>query len=244
MLNKHILSLLTVLFIAFYSGCAGMGGLKTDFDNLADKKFYLAEFQYIHTDKNSKYAYDVMCNFPTKKLMYIIAQEYNIEIDMSDYYQFIKTGSPKYIKTDGFVRNEKYIWKSSTPQTDNKIIITFEKDYFDESKMKFSLIVFSGNKKLKSIIIDFSKMDYLFKQLDFYIAKTDEYASDYNQNDYESKNVVPGLILGEPGTRKSSETETINEIKKVIEEYVKDLNAEQKKSFKHEIIDHIYKICE
>lgn len=245
MLNiKQIPALFAVLFIAVYTGCAGLGELKTDLNNLTDKKFYLTEFQYIHTDKNGKYAYDAMCSFPVKKIMYILVKEYNLEIDMSDYYQFIKTGSSNQIKTVGFVRNEKYIWKSSDPTSGNKITITFEKDYFDETKMKFSLIMFSGNKKLKSIIIDFSKIDYLFKQLDFYISKTDEYAADYDKNGYDSKDIVPGLILGVPGTRKSTEADKLNEIKAMIEEHVKTLNSDQKKQFKHEIIDHIYKISE
>jgi hypothetical protein len=244
MLNKHILALFTILFIAIYTGCAGLGELKTDWGSLPDKKFYLTEFQYVHIDKDKKYAYDIMCNFPAMKVLYILSKEYNIEIDMSDYYRFIKTGNSSQIKTEGFVRNEKFTWKSATITSENKIIITFEKDYFDETKMKVSLNIFAGNKKIKSISIDFSRMDYLFKQLDFYISKTDQYAAEFDNNDYASKDKVPGLILGEPGIRISTGTDKKNEIKSMVEEYVKTLDSEQKKAFKHEIIDYIYKLCE
>lgn len=244
MANKRILILLISLLVSLYTGCAGLGGSKTDWTNLKDRKFFLTEFQYIHTGKNKKDAYDVMCNFPVKKIMYILSKEYNIEIDMSDFYRFIKTGNSNEIKAEGFVRYEKFTWKSANSDAENKISIIFEKDYFDESKMKFALNTFFDNKKMKSFQLDFSKLDFLFKQMYFYISKTDEYTNEFDKNDYEAKEQVPGLILGVPGSRKLAEVEKKDEIKAILDEYVKSLNPDQKKAFKHEIIDHIYKICE
>jgi len=244
MVKKHIITFLVFLLINVYTGCASIGGSNAELSNLQDKKFYLTEFQYVHTGKDKKYAYDIMSNFPVKKIMYILSKEYNLEIDMSDYYRFIKTGNSNEIKPEGFVRYEKFTWKSSNSDAGNRISIIFEKDYFDESKMNFSLIIFSDNKKFKSIKLDFSRLDYLFKQMDFYISKTDEYIIEFDKNDYDTKNQVPGLILGEPGSRKSIDVEKKDEIKSILDEYVKTLNPEQKKAFKHEIIDHIYKICE
>ena len=244
MFNMRVLTLFFFVIFTAYSGCAGLGELKSDLNSLADKKFTMTEFQYIHTSKDGKYAYNVMQNFPVKKILYILSKEYGLEIDMSEYYRFIKNGSPKQIKTEGFVRNEKFIWKSADSASANRVIIHFEKDYFDETKMKFSLVLYNGNKKLNSIIIDFSKEEYLFRQLDFYISKTDEYAADFDRNDYNSKDNVPGLILGDPGSWKTAETDKKDEIKAILEQYVNTLNPEQKKAFKHEIIDHIYKISE
>jgi len=232
-----------IIFIFFYTGCAGLDENKAGWNNLPDRKFYFTQFQYIHTDKDSKYAFELMRNFPVKQVMYILSKEYNIEVDMSDYYSFIQSGNSDGIITEGLFRNEKFLWRSEN-NCNNRISIIFEKDYFDESKMKFSLQVTSYNNKLKSLQLDFTRIDYLFKQMDFYISKTDEYITDFNSNNYDTKIFIPGLILTADNRETIKVSNKNDDLKQILQDYVKTLSPQQKKAFKHEMIDHIYKICE
>lgn len=244
MIKKIAVTLSVFILILFISGCAGLELNKDSWENLPERKFYFTEFTYLNTGANSEKAYDTMKNFPVKKILYILSKQYNIEIDMSDYNAFIQNRNILEIKAEGLIRNNKFTWSSKNINP-NRITIVFEKDYMDESRMNFILKAESGGKNMKTIDIRLSKTEVIFEQLDYYFEKTDEFISEYAKNGYEEKNVVPGLILGNPVAANSSQKiSQTAEIKLMIEEYVKTLDADQKKSFKHEIIDHIYKICE
>lgn len=245
MLNKKIVTILSAVLLSFISGCAGMELNKDTWDNLQDRKFYFSEFIYLNTGANSEKAYDAMKDFPVKKIMYILSKQYNIEIDMSDYNAFIQNRNLAEIKAEGLIRNNKFTWSSKNINSSNRIAIVFEKDYMDESLMNFKLKTKSGGKNLKTIDIKFSRTDVIFEQLGYYFEKTNEYISEYAKNGYEEKHIVPGLILGDSvAASNSQKLSKTAEIKLMLEEHVKTLDAEQKKSFKHEIIDHMYKICE
>lgn len=236
---------LLFIFSVFFS-CSGLDltGNKAEWEKLQDRKFYFTEFQFILIDSNRKDAYTNMSQFPLKKIMYILASEYNIEIDLSDYYMFIRNESVSEIKPEGFFRNEKFIWKSEKNVSDNRIKIVYERDYFEKNKMKFSLYITSGNRTLKSLSIDYTQNDYLLTQLGFYFSNAVSSIQDFDKNGYDNKNIVPGIYLGDPEAKRVSKSTKAEEIKLMLDEYVKTLDEEQKKSFKHEMIDHIYKICE
>ena len=229
-----------VLFI-FITGCAVLSSKK--WENLADRKFYLVEFQYIHKGDKKETAFNDIKNFPVKKIMYALARDYNIEIDLSDYNKFIKTGNTAEIKTAGFFRDEKFTWNSPKADIKNSIVIVYEKDYFDESKMKSTITAYSDNKILKKIDISFSDKDRIFKQFKYYLSLAEESFSEYDKNDFEDKNNVPGLILGYYEPVVHAEADPTEDIKSKLENHVKSLSQEQKEIFKHEMIDYIYKIC-
>lgn len=243
LLNLCRFFLLSIVLI-FSCSCASLGSNKAQWENLPERKFYLTEFQYIHTGKDSDNALKVMKSFPVKKLMYILSREYNIEIDMSDFCRLTKDGTSSEIKADGLIRNEKLTWKSQTQNNMNTLSVKFQRDYFDEKPMRLLVNAKSGNKTINSITIEFTKMDYLFSQLDFFISETDKYAAEFDTKKYEEKNEVPGLIMFNNSSQISTVNDRLTEIKSLINEYVKSLDNEQKKAFKHEIIDHIYKICD
>ncbi len=246
MLYKKIQILILLLIASVLYGCAGLDltGNKAEWEKLQDRKFYFTEFQYLLVDSNKKEAFKAMSQFPMKKIMYILASEYNIEIDLSDYYRFIRNEYSSEIKTEGFFRNEKFTWKTEKNISANRIKIIYEKDYFEKNKMKFSLYITSGDKTMKSLSIDYTQNDYLFTQLGFYFSKTEMSIKDFDKNGYDDKNTIPGLNLGDPALINKPKSSRAEEIKVMLDEYVKTLDEDQKKSFKHEMIDHIYKICE
>jgi len=200
MLYKKIQILILLLIVSVLSGCAGLDltGNKAEWEKLQDRKFYFTEFQYLLVDSNNREAFKAMSQFPLKKIMYILASEYNIEIDLSDYYRFIRNVYASEIKTEGFFRNEKFTWKAEKNISANRIKIIYERDYFEKNKMKFSLYITSGDKTMKSLSIDYTQNDYLFTQLGFYFSKTEMAIRDFDKNGYDDKNIVPGLNLGDP----------------------------------------------
>ncbi len=241
---KKIIFIFILVSLFIWPGCASLLNNTSKWNNLTDKKFYFTGFKYLYPAKDNKSAYEDMKNFPVKKLMYIISKGYNVEIDMSDYYRFVKEGSSSELEAKGFFRNNNFSWNSKSNNNGNKISIIFEKDYLDETKMKFKLNIMSGEKTMKMIEIDFATNDYLFKQLDFYIPKTDENISEYVNNSYETKETIPGIFLGNISEQKQDVSDRETQLKALLEDYVKTLDNKQKNRFKHEIIDYIYKVCE
>ena len=242
-MNVERYSMCAFIFVLciFITGCAGLSSKK--WENLTDRKFYLVEFQYIHKGDKNETAFNDIKNFPVKKIMYALARDYNIEIDLSDFNKFVKTGNTSEIKTSGLFRDEKFTWNSSKTDIRNRIVIVYEKDYFDESKMKFSITAYSDKKILKKIDISFSNKDHIFKQFKYYLSLAEESFAEYDKNDFENKNNVPGLILGYYEPVVKAEGNPVEDIKSKLDNHVKSLSQEQKEIFKHEMIDYIYKIC-
>lgn len=235
--------MIAVSLLFLFTGCAGFELHQEAWDNLPERKFYFTEFKYIHTGKDTQYALDTMKEFPLKKLMYILSRNYNIEIDMSDFYAFLNNNRKSEIKTHGFFRESSFTWSSGKNYT-NRIQIKFERDYMDESKMKATLKATADGKNLKTVDMDFTRFEILFNKLKYYFSDTEKFLAEFVNNGYNDAEKVPGLILGTASTIQIAEKSKKEQIKSLLDEYVKNLDEEQKKIFKHEIIDHIYKICE
>ncbi|HOK01061.1 MAG TPA: hypothetical protein PKX79_01510 [Spirochaetota bacterium] len=234
------LSILALL-ISFIS-CQSLNSIKSELDSVSDKNFILSEFVYIHTGADTDSAFSEMSAFPVKKIMYLLASEYNIQIDISDFNRFAKTKKKNEIKAEGFFRLEKFSWKSSIPSK-NRITLTFEKDYMDTSKMSLVISIIAQDKIIKNIKLEFSKIEFMFRQLKFYLPQYDKNENEYNIKSYENSQSVPGLIIGTIDDNVKA-TLKEEEIKRAIEDYIKTLSTEEKKSFKHDMIDFIYRVCE
>jgi len=241
--KKYSICLIIFTLSTLITGCAGLSSNRVEWDKLEERKIFLTEFQYVHLDDDTKSAFNDIKNIPVKKIMYALAREYNIEIDISDFNKFIKTKNTSAIKTDGFLRDKTFTWHSPKTDIKNRIVITHEKDFFDESKMNLKVTAYSDGRILRTINISFSKIDYIFVQLKFTLSHADEIFAEYDKNDFENKNTIPGLIISYVDSAEIVDESTVSEIKLKLENHVKSLNQEQKDTFKHEMIDYIYKIC-
>lgn len=178
----------------FCTGC--LLNSREDFEKLPDKKFYFSEFQFILRGQSKEQAYDFYHKFPVKKIMYMLAREYNITIDISDFNNFRNTKDLSGMEEDGFLRTAKYKWRKKS-DAENKIIFIFQQDYFESDQQKFKIGIYRGASSLKTIDVETSKIDYIFSELKLRLKSGKESLNEYNENNYDKISPVPQIIESE-----------------------------------------------
>ncbi|MCL1833490.1 MAG: hypothetical protein FWG49_03205, partial [Leptospirales bacterium] len=233
-------SILMLLFL----GLSCFTGQKTDWDNIPDKRFYFTQFQYAYHGSNKDKALQFFKNFPVKKIIYLIAKEYNIEIDIIDFNNFIKSSELSQIESQGLIRAEKQTWNSNKSKS-NKIVFIFEQDNLaNDRDIKFTIAISSEDKELRTIKTTPTRIDFIFKQLEFSLKSSKENAKEYDEKNLAAVSLEPMVIEDQAfAADKEDLQDKLKEIKSKINDYVNQLNQDQKKEFKHDIIDYIYKTC-
>ena len=231
---------LFLISLYFSTGCTF--DTKEDWEKLPDRKFYFTEFQFILMDQNKEDAFRIYKEFPVKKIMFMLAKEYNITIDISDFKQFITANKLSAIVSDGYMRTEKNTWKKKNSEN-NRVVFIFERDYFDDSKQKLKIGIYSGDTTLKVINTEFSKTDYIFTQLNFHLKTGKESSTEYETANYGTITPIPMVIEINNNSMITEEPANLIKIKSMIDEYVKSLDQNEKNDFKHDIIDYIYEKC-
>ena len=239
---KHIPFMAFLVLLFLNPGC--FTNQKIDGNALPDKKFYFTQFQYVLHGVDKDRALQLFKTFPVKKIMYLIAKEYNIEIDINDFNSFIKSSDLSQIESYGALRNLKQTWNSDKDKH-NKIIFIFEQDMVNDRDLKFMIKISSDNKDLSTIKTSISRIDFIFKQLEFSLKSAKENAKEYDEKNLDKVSLAPMVIEDSYIAFDSNDQqEKLTKIKSMIKDYVKQLNQDQKKEFKHDIMDYIYKTCE
>jgi hypothetical protein len=166
---------------------------KENINKLPDKKFYFTEFQFVLTGQTKENAMIFFKEFPVKKIMFMLAQEYNITIDISDYNEFIKSGNTSDLKPDGSFRITKHTW-NKTEKESNRITFIFDQDYFDPSILKFKLAIYSSNSTLKLYNTDISTQKYILTNLKKHLETGEQSLNEYEDKNYDNISPVPGII--------------------------------------------------
>lgn len=237
--NNGILLLFFTLII-IQSGC--FFNAKKNIDSLPDKKFYFAEFRYNYPGQSKDEALIFYKKFPVKKLMYLLAGEYNIIIDISEYTRFIYSKDTSKIEADGSFRVMSNTWRKQG-NDNNRITITFEQDFMDNTVKKYSISIFNSNYIIKVFNSDILSIDKIPENFASKLSNGEKNLKDYIEKKYDNTQQVPGIIDAVSDGITKEEQAEISKIKNMIEDYVKTLDQKQKNSFKHEIIDFIYQKC-
>lgn len=241
-MKTKILSIAAVISILFFSGTGCFLNTKENINKLSDKKFYFSEFEFVLLGQTKDEAYIFFKKFPVKKIMFMLASEYNISVDMSDYNNFINTKNLSDIKTDGMLRSAKQTWAKKSI-VNNRIGIVFEQDYFDASKIKFGIKIYNGNSTLKIINTEISEINSIFSLLKSQLPSGKDSFKEYEEKNYDKITPIPFIIETNEGSCVVEQPADLKKIKSMIDEYVKPLNQDEKNIFKHEIIDFIYQKC-
>ena len=231
---------LLIISLIFLTGC--ILNTKEDWEKLPDRKFYFTEFHFILLDQSKEEAYNFYKEFPVKKIMFMLAKEYNITVDISDFKNFININKPSVIESDGFMRTEKNTWKNKN-SVSNRIVFIFERDYFDDSKLKLKISIYSGETNLKTINTEISKVENIFTQLKFQLQTGKESLKEYEDKNYNTISPIPFVIETNDKSFSLEEPADLIKIKSMIDNYVKTLDQNEKDDFKHDIIDYIYQKC-
>lgn len=235
--------ILIILFAALYLCTGCFLNTRENISKLEDKKFYFTEFEFILLGQDKETAYAFFKKFPVKKIMYLIAAEYNITIDISHYNDFINKKNLSMIKTDGTFRVAKNTWKKRNDET-NRVVFIFEQDYMEPSRQKFSIALFNGKTTLKIVNAEISEIGSIITQLKSQLQSGKENLKVYEEKNYEKVSPIPFIIETNDESVVVEEPANLIKIKAMIDEYVNTLNKDEKNIFKHEIIDYIYQKCD
>lgn len=236
-------SVITFLSLLLSTGCLpNIFNTKKNFEKLPDKKFYFSEFQFILIGKDKKDAYNFFKKFPVKKVMFLLAKEYNLTIDISNFNNFLNSENYTSIESEGALRVSRNIWKNKKVEN-NRIVFIFEEDYLDSNNLKFSVQIYNKNSTLDRITTSISKIDTIFDRLKFHLETAKDSLREYEEKNYDKISPIPFVIETSSNSIPIDEQSELNKIKSLIDSYVKSLNQNEKDIFKHDIIDYIYKKC-
>ncbi len=239
-IKKTNIALILIIFVLLPSGC--FFNTRENINSLKEKKFYFTGFKYILTGQSKDEAYTFYKKFPVKKILFLLAAEYNVTVDISDFSRFIKSRGVDSIESDGSFRIFSNLWKKQ-PDENNRIIITFEQDYLDSSIKKISITAYSGKSTVLTINRDVLNIDTVPDIIASALASGKKNLKEYNEKAYDNASAIPGIIDIAADEKISDDSAEAARIKSLIENYIKTLNQAQKNSFKHEMIDFIYQKC-
>ncbi len=190
--NKMLRNPIIILFVLFFfTGC--LFNTKENINKLPDKKFFFTEFQFILPGQTKESAMIFFKKFPVKKIMFMLAQEYNIIIDISDYNEFLKSGDTAVLKPDGSFRISKHTW-NKTDKENNRITFIFDQDYFDADILKFQMKIYSKNSNLKLFNTEISTQDYILTNLKKNLGTGENSLKEYEEKNYDNIYPIPGII--------------------------------------------------
>jgi len=115
----------------------------------------------------------------------------------------------------------------------------------NDRDLKFTINISSDNKDLSTIKTSITRIEFIFNQLEFTLKSGKENAKEYDEKNLDKVSLAPMVIEDSSIALDNQDQQgKLKEIKSKINDYVKQLNAEQKKEFKLDIMDYIYKACE
>jgi len=214
---------------------------RKDWDRLENRKFILREVTYIHLDKTKTTAYEFNRDYPLKEILFLLAGEFGINIDITEYQNFRALKILDQLEVAPGLRKEKFIWKNpSSIETGNEIFVTVSEDYFGEKDSSINLLFKHKGHLIKTISVDYASNSILFKNLKFYINDLESRRKLFFDNNYAIKS-APGLTEGKVSTEVvlKNKLEEKNRIKLAIKKYLETIPADRMLSSKKELIDFI-----
>jgi hypothetical protein len=247
-MKKKLFNILIVIItISSLTGCALL--VKNQIAENSNKNYHFTDFYYTHLSSTEEEAFDFMKKFPVKKVMFLISKEHNINIDISEFQKFLLTNKPSGIKVKKGFRKEFFSWNSDS-DVNNKVMIHYKRDYFDQKRPEFKISLFINGKTYDLMDTEVRDNEHLLKRMTGYFQSAEQSIAEYERLDYDKKSPVPGIIEYSPASNTDSDedikvvSDKKSEIENLMKNYVKDLNKEEKAEFRHEMLDLIYKITE
>lgn len=204
-----VLKIPVFVIISLFLSTGCIFDAKENIRKLPDKKFYFTEFQFILPGQTKENAIIFFKQFPVKKLLFMLAEEYKINIDMSDYNEFVKNGVSGNLKPDGSFRITKHTW-NKTENEKNRITFIFEQDYFDPSILKFKLGLYNGNSTLKLFNTEINTKEHIIINLKKHLQTGESSLKEYEEKNYDNISPIPGVVDSKSNPDKTPVSDDLN----------------------------------
>lgn len=246
-MKKYFILFSLISAILISAGCTHL--VKKQISKTEDKTYYFTEFNYTHLSSTEEDVYSFFKNFPAKKIMFLIAKENNIIIDISEFQKFTTEGDPSNINVKKGFRKEFFSWNSQK-KTKNKIIINYKIDYFEQKIPEVLISMIIDDKTYNLMNSEVENPDHLIKRITGYYPDVEKSAAEYDKLGYEKITPINGVIEYTKGTavipseNNEKATDKKAEIDNLMRNYVEGLDKDEKAKFRHEMLDLIYKLTE
>ena len=245
-MKKHVkLFSILLIIITFSSSCTHL--VQRQISQIDDRNFTLTAFNYSHLGSNEENVFRFYKEFPVKKLMYLIAKEFNLVIDISEFQKFTVNGSSSDINVKRGFRKEHFSWDNKK-SPDNRIIIHYQRDYFDQKDPEVKVTLIHGSRTIEIFQTEIGDYDYLFKRVAGSFKTGEDGIKEFEQGGLEKITPVTGVVeysdVINTASNEIDAKDKRSEIQALLNDYVKDMDKEQKGRFRHEMLDFIYKITE
>ncbi len=242
---KKIFTLIPIFLLILLTGCTHL--VQRQMSMIEDRNFTFTNFYHSHLGSDEEKVYKFYKEFPVKKIMFLLAKEHNLTIDISEFQRFIETGNASDVNVKRGFRKEHFSWDNKI-ETKNRIIIHYQRDYFDQKDPEIKISLLHGDRTIDVLQTEFNNYEYIFNRLKSSFKTAIEGIKEYEANSYESVTPVAGLIEYS-AEKKSAPSGTAGEDRKseievLIKDYVKDMDKNEKAKFRHEMLDFIYKITD
>ncbi len=249
-MKKTRIKTLTIIIGLFFISTCSTWSMK-DWEKIENRNFYFSKFFIYRKGSNRQEAFDVMKNFPVREIAKIISNKYNINVDVSEFEDFIFFGNVSKIKVSGLLIESNYVWESGD-KNPNTVELEYVCKLDDQTVTEikdFRIILKSNGKDRASFFGNLYDSDPLlvivadrlgYSRLnkdsdDFYVNNITKEKVDLRTGPEDEKTIA---------RRKKIITNSEEQIKQQIKDYIKDMPQDKKRKFRDDIIKYLYKVIE
>lgn len=240
---KPLIFITFTLFLSLFLSCKTWS--QKDWKNLKDRKFTFSKIEVFSKGINKRTSFNYMKKIPVFKILQLLSYKYNIEIDSSSYEHFLISGAYKEIKTSGILSDTDYVWQHPH-ELENEVIIEYKVDKNEISEgvtISYRIYLKTGKETRAYFIGGIAKIDEILPSAAEKLGY--KQITEKGPNVYVYKDTGKELILTQKKLKQikkvkkpemnKSELLIIN----MIENYIKLLSPEEKRSFKEKLIDYL-----
>ncbi len=239
-----ILTALTFL-LSFNLSCKTWN--QKDWENLKDRNFTLYKVEVFSKGINKKISFSYMKKMQVFKILQIISNKYNIEIDSSFYEDFLASGDYESIKSSGILSNTTFVWENPS-KVNNEVLIEYkveEQEFSSGNTKSYKISLKSGNETRAYFIGGIAKIEEMLPSFAGklgYVHAPGKGPNVYNYEDTGKELVLTDKKLKVIKKEKNLEmTKSELLIINMIENYIKLLPSNEKKAFKKKLIRYLQK---
>jgi hypothetical protein len=251
-MKKFFILIIFIFSISSFSSCLTWS--QKNWDSLTDRTFYFKSLKYVKKSAKKEFAFQQMKNFPFDYVFKFLSHKYDIKISVSDFEKFIISGDVSRIEAKGFLSYNEFIWK------ENRELINYIEVEFGEISTNNNLQLVEYEYKI-SIVVNGKPRETIFNKVPYYASVAELIPADLGY-----KKVTDGIFLNKKSGKEinlatvsykpdnsSINTEikqevsagnSVDNIKKDIQEYLSGKSPDEKKKFRDELVKYLYTIIE
>lgn len=218
-------------------------------ENLTDRNFYFSRFLFVRKGSENAEVFKRMKDFQVNKLLKIISHKYNINIDSTDFNNFLISGDENRINATGILGKTNFTWKMHGKK-DNVIELEYwnrlSLDNVYEIREYKVFIRVQGKTKaqfLGNFMDTVPELVTIAKNMGY--ERVEENSDNFYVNtENNSKVDLTGIGLDIKSSTAKKDKMSKPELKKIISDFINEMPKSDRKAFRDDLIKYLYQVIE